>query len=240
MNTEEKQKIWEAHKKHIKLLAKVNNSYVYVVDNQKKKYIYMSGNLQHFFSADMNGLIQSHSEGEDFLAARIHPEDWQMLRAIYIKLLEFILNQSIEKRKDFKYITEFRGKNAEGKYVRVIMQQQILELDENGNQWLTMGIADLSHNTTPLDSVKIQVINFVTGETFPLSMLEKKELVEFTPREREILQLIKSGMHSKEISNKLSVSIHTVNKHRQNIMQKMNADNIIEAIEYARKLGLFD
>ena len=47
-------------------------------------------------------------------------------------------------------------------------------------------------------------------------------------------------MLSKEISNKLSLSIHTVNKHRQNIMQKMNADNIIEAMEYARKLGLLD
>ena len=31
-------------------------------------------------------------------------------------------------------------------------------------------------------------------------------------------------MLSKEISDRLSVSIHTVNKHRQNIMQKMNAD----------------
>ena len=240
MDTADKQKIWKSHKKHIELLAKVNNSYVYVVDNQKKKYIYMSGNLQHFLNADLDGLIQSHSEGEDFLAARIHPKDWQILRAIYMKLLEFILNQPIEKRKDFKYITEFRGKNAEGEYVRVIMQQQILELDENGNIWLTMGIADLSHNTTPLGNVKIQVVNFITGETFPLNMLEEKELVEFTPREKEILQLIKSGMHSKEISDILFVSIHTVNKHRQNIMQKMNADNIIEAIEYARKLGLLD
>ena len=47
-------------------------------------------------------------------------------------------------------------------------------------------------------------------------------------------------MQSKEISDKLFVSIHTVNKHRQNIMQKMNADNIIAVIEYARKLGLLD
>lgn len=39
---------------------------------------------------------------------------------------------------------------------------------------------------------------------------------------------------------KFAISIHTVNKHRQNMMQKMNADNIIEAIEYARKLGLLD
>jgi len=52
--------------------------------------------------------------------------------------------------------------------------------------------------------------------------------------------MIRKGMLSKEISDKLFLSIHTVNKHRQNIMQKMNTSNIIEALDYARKLGLTD
>jgi DNA-binding CsgD family transcriptional regulator len=177
---------------------------------------------------------------EDIFAARIHPEDLQIQNSFQMKLLEFIFNQPIETRKNFKYIAEFRGKNTAEEYVRIINQIQILELDENGNPWLIMGIADLSHNTAPLDTIKIQVVNYVTGETFPLIKFEEKELVEFTPREKEILHLIKSGMFSKEISDKLSVSIYTVNKHRQNIMQKMNANSILEAIEYARKLGLLD
>lgn len=141
---------------------------------------------------------------------------------------------------EYKLVYEFRVLNSYNKYVRIVSQHQVLELDENGNPWLIMGIADLSPNTVPLDNIKIQVVNFITGETLPLNKFEEKELIEFTPREKEILLLIKSGMLSKEISNRLSVSIHTVNKHRQNIMQKMNADNIIEAIEYARKLGLLD
>ncbi|MDR2920808.1 MAG: LuxR C-terminal-related transcriptional regulator [Tannerella sp.] len=240
MDAVEKQKIWESHKKHIELLAKVNNSYVYVGEYLEKKYLYMSGNLQQFFDADLDGLFKSQTEGEDFLAARIHPEDHQVLAAIQTQLIEFIFSQPIEKRKNFKYICEFRGKTAEGEYVRIINQKQILELDENGNPWLIMGIADLSLNTAPLDNIKIQVVNYVTGETFPLTKFEEKGLVEITRREKEILLLIKSGMLSKEISDRLSVSIHTVNKHRQNIMQKMNADNIIEAMEYARKLGFLD
>lgn len=240
MNTAEKQKIWEAHKKHIELLAKVNNSYVYVGEYPEQKYLYMSGNIQQFFEADLDRLFKSQIEGENFLAARIHPEDYQVLNVVQKKLIKFILNQPITERKNYKYIFEFRGKNAEGKYVRMINQQQILELDDNGNPWLIMGIVDLSPLTTPLVNIKIQVVNFITGETFSLIKFEEKELVEFTPREKEILHLIKSGMLSKEISDRLSVSIHTVNKHRQNIMHKMNADNIIEAIEYARKLGFLD
>lgn len=174
METITKQKIWESYKKHIELLAKVNNSYVYVGEYQNKRYLYMSDNIQQFFDIDLNTLLLSQSIGEDFLATRIHPEDYQILKVVTTKLLEFILSQPVEKRKDFKYISEFRGKNAEGKYVRIINQQQILELDENGNPYLLMGIADLSPNTAPLNNIKIQIVNFITGESFPLNKMKKK------------------------------------------------------------------
>ena len=34
----------------------------------------------------------------------------------------------------------------------------------------------------------------------------------------------------KEISEKLNISVHTVNRHRQNIFEKLQVDNMIEAI----------
>ncbi|MDR1202155.1 MAG: LuxR C-terminal-related transcriptional regulator [Tannerellaceae bacterium] len=43
---------------------------------------------------------------------------------------------------------------------------------------------------------------------------------------------------SKEISNKLFISIHTVNRHRQNIWGKMKVDNLSEVINYIQKLRL--
>jgi DNA-binding NarL/FixJ family response regulator len=46
------------------------------------------------------------------------------------------------------------------------------------------------------------------------------------------------GLMSKEISDKLFISIHTVNRHRQNILEKMNVENLSAAISYAKKLGL--
>ena len=72
------------------------------------------------------------------------------------------------------------------------------------------------------------------------TITEQDSDIKLSEREKEILQMVRKGMLSKEISEKLYLSIHTVNKHRQNIMQKMNTNNILEAIEYARKLGLLD
>ena len=61
-----------------------------------------------------------------------------------------------------------------------------------------------------------------------------------TNRELEVLRLMKQGLLSKEIANILKVSINTVNSHRQNILQKLKANNSIEAVNFAQRLGLFN
>nr|WP_289013961.1 LuxR C-terminal-related transcriptional regulator [uncultured Capnocytophaga sp.] len=39
----------------------------------------------------------------------------------------------------------------------------------------------------------------------------------------------------KEISEKLNISVHTINRHRQNILEKTHADNV-EAIAFAKRM----
>ena len=57
-------------------------------------------------------------------------------------------------------------------------------------------------------------------------------------RETEILKLVAQGKLSKEIADILQISIATVNTHRQNILQHLNADNSMEAVSHAHSLGL--
>ena len=61
-----------------------------------------------------------------------------------------------------------------------------------------------------------------------------------TNRELEVLRFMKKGLLSKEIAETLKVSINTVNSHRQNILQKLKANNSIEAVNFAQRLGLFN
>ena len=146
---------------------------------------------------------------------------------------------NIECRKDYKHIFEFRILNAKKKYVRVISQHQVLEIDEIGNPFLVLGVVDLSPDQKDMDEIKFRLVNNKTGEMTPFPLTEETN-IKLTKREVEILKLVNKGMFSKEISDSLSISIHTVNNHRQNILQKMNTDNVVEAINYARKLGLLD
>lgn len=235
MTKEEKERIWEKHRPYAEILAKVNNSSVYVAE-YRTGYWFLSDNFR-IFGYDPE-VLHAHDIAPDFLERRIHPEDYIVMEATQRNLLEFLESLPCEERKDYKHIYELRARNTDNLYTRFIIQQQVLELDEEGRPWLLFGIIDISPDISPHHYVKLRVINFKTGETVPFPISVKPGGTVLSAREREVLELVRKGMLSKEIGDKLSISIHTVNKHRQNIMQKMNADNVLEAIEFARNLGL--
>jgi FixJ family two-component response regulator len=59
-----------------------------------------------------------------------------------------------------------------------------------------------------------------------------------TSREKEIFHLLIAGKHNKMISNKLGISLRTVEYHRANIQKKMNALFLSDLIAIARSVGL--
>ncbi len=59
-----------------------------------------------------------------------------------------------------------------------------------------------------------------------------------TSREREILQMLAEGRSNKDVANLLNLSLHTVETHRSNILQKLNLHSIPELILYAVRKGI--
>jgi len=57
-------------------------------------------------------------------------------------------------------------------------------------------------------------------------------------REREILQLLAENKSNKEIAARLGISIRTVETHRRSIMQKLDANSIVELVHYAIRNGI--
>jgi two-component system response regulator NreC len=62
--------------------------------------------------------------------------------------------------------------------------------------------------------------------------------MEFTSREREILQLLGEGYSNKEIAERLFVSLSTIHSHRTNLMRKLGLSSRHELIKFARNRGL--
>ncbi len=59
-----------------------------------------------------------------------------------------------------------------------------------------------------------------------------------TPREREILTSIAEDANNTAIANELGISVNTVERHRENIMRKLNLHTRTELVKYAIRKGL--
>ena len=70
--------------------------------------------------------------------------------------------------------------------------------------------------------------------------LRKKSAAELTTRESELLQMIAEGHVNKQIASELEISIKTVEKHRQHLMDKLNIHDIAGLTRFAIAAGIIE
>ena len=68
--------------------------------------------------------------------------------------------------------------------------------------------------------------------------LAVKELAVLTPRQREILQLIAEGFATREIAERLHVSVKTVETHRSQLMSRLGIFDVPGLVRFAIRTGL--
>lgn len=105
---------------------------------------------------------------------------------------------------------EYRLINPTGIFYRLIQQYSVPELDDQGNIWLVLIINDLLPDKTTQDQLQRKILNMKTGENSQ-TFDEADSNTPLTKRETEILGLLSRGLMSKEISEKLFISMNTVN-----------------------------
>ena len=70
--------------------------------------------------------------------------------------------------------------------------------------------------------------------------LSKKRSANLSAREAEVLQLIAEGKPNKETADELGISIKTVEKHRQHLMEKLNIHDTAGLTRYAVSAGVIE
>lgn len=228
--------IWERDKSILRQMSRLNRNCTFVVDVFKCRYAFASSNFVDLLGYDNHKIATLEQQG-DYLESRIHPDDLAQLKTLQVQLGKFIYSLPIEQRNNYCNIYGFRVRNSRQKYVRVVSKHQVLEQARNGKAWLILGNMDLAPDQNKSDQVDCTVLNLKNGEMFSPSILSTPS-VHLTQREIEILRLIQRGFLSKEIANKLGISIHTVNIHRQNLLRKLGVQHSIEAINAGLELGL--
>ncbi|WDF53900.1 response regulator transcription factor [Mucilaginibacter sp. KACC 22063] len=172
---------------------------------------------------------------EDELLSRVHADDLQKKYRLELQFFQLLNTLSIDDRHCFEVITRLRVKIPEGKYIAFKHRLMYINSSEDESIWLALCLYNRVYEHSGFAVPDGVIINNRTGEIIDINQQKFTDIL--SAREKEILHLVKLGCRSKEIADQLSLSINTINRHRQNIFQKLNVTNAIEACRVAEGIG---
>ena len=177
------------------------------------------------------------SSDEDIIYNRIHPEDIVDKRMLEYEFFKFVDPLSRNKKTVFQATCRIRIRNHNEGYTLIDNTTQILWPSPTGKIWLIFCTYSLASDQKWTGNIMPVIKNNHTGEIKTFSFDDRRQHI-LTEREKEILLLIKEGKASKRIADMLDISVHTVNRHRQNILEKLSVANSIEAITAVESMRL--
>lgn len=223
----------------MELYVQLDNSVSVLSDLVNNKSYIFAGNFGNFFKIDSSGYTTIDSIWEDDIYKRIHPEDLFQRHLLELEFFNFLKIVKPEERLDYETKCRIRAFNSENEYQYILHRSLYLKNSSEGGLWLAVCLYNYSFEKlgTLNGGIDGKIVNVKTGEYFYVDTYVNC-INLLTSREKEILLLISEGVISKEMAFKLNISINTVNRHRQNILKKLNVTNAIEAVRIANALHL--
>jgi DNA-binding CsgD family transcriptional regulator len=202
--------------------------------NTRQSYLYPGGVAQQLGLNENNTTIRSIWEDELF--NRIHPEDLQRKYRLEFQFFQLMKSIDVAQRVDYEAVSKLRIKNKEGNYVFVRHRILYLKGPEDDAIRFALCLYNVLYTHPEFDIPQGVIVNTKTAEVIDYDKQQFDN--KLSAREKEILGLIQYGRRSKEIASQLAVSINTVHRHRQNILQKLKVSSAIEACRVAQNMGL--
>jgi two-component system, NarL family, nitrate/nitrite response regulator NarL len=117
------------------------------------------------------------------------------------------------------------------------------------------GASGVLHKSTPIKDIVEAVQLLKSGEALlsPAEVVEMLRLVgrerqeelaarqaveKLTPREKEVLEALAEGLESKEIAERLNVTVETERTHMVNILHKLGVHSRLQALVFAARYGV--
>jgi len=88
--------------------------------------------------------------------------------------------------------------------------------------------------------VDTSMLRSLLAEEIPSINSTLISIEELTPRETQVLKLIAHGYTNRQIGEELCISVRTVERHRENIKDKLGLRTRVELVRYARDHGLIN
>ena len=214
--------------------ALIENAIAVLSDlKDRKSYIYYGGMARTLGLDSNGGYKRADSIWEEDVFKCIPPKDLERKHLDELKFIHFLRNHPKDCYTRY-FLTNILSMTGEdGCEYTVRHRVFYVGIESNGSIRLALCLYNLAGDKSIRESY---ICDSLTGRILSLEQQDYNDLL--SKREKEVLKHITRGLSSKEISEALSISIHTVSRHRQNILSKLCASNSIEACRIAKQLRL--
>jgi DNA-binding CsgD family transcriptional regulator len=166
----------------------------------------------------------------DFLAL-VHPEDIAEVERCFAYINELEPYDPLL----YRFEIHYRLKHKKGHYINVVEEKLAMMSKEKKYIYLNL-IRDVTY-TAKFHDVKMNVYHEVGEKLLRIkTYIPRKNKADFTPRQKDIINLIVRGYTNQEIAEEMSISINTVKNHKSLLFRKVKVKSTIELISITKTL----
>jgi DNA-binding CsgD family transcriptional regulator/PAS domain-containing protein len=221
----------------LKLVLNAGPCLSWILNVRTGQYVFVSENVGRFLGCPTEAFMKG---GLAFTRTLLHPADAPRLWKLVKQLWDALLVLPAPQREACQLNYDYRLRKADGTYLRVLEQSVVLDMDARGNVTHVLGMCtDITHWKKGDALTASLTANETRKCLVCVSSDEPRELDGMiSKQEKKVLQLIAQGYTSKQIAEQLFISLHTVNTHRRNILEKTKSKNTRELVSRAVALQI--
>lgn len=202
-----------------------NNQFFYILDFTRLIIVFTSKRCEQMLGLKPEEMDARHIFG------KTHPDDHQRHNVSRSKVFQLTNDIFMNPNEDYAIVSSnYRFLNLQGEYRNLLVQGYIFKSEKpEPNIFGILVHTDIEW----FGEIKYGSNNYIGKDLNHFRLPDKELILEgciLTEREFQIIKLIKEGLSSKQIGEKIYLSSHTIDTHRRNILKKTKKSNIAELV----------
>jgi DNA-binding CsgD family transcriptional regulator len=220
----------EEYKQRASIYSQMEGAISVLSDMQAdKSYVYKSKAAWELGLSMEENPSEINSIWEEEIIKKIHPDDRLKKYIHELRFYEMMDSMDTELRADYSVLSKIRMKDKDDEYRFVKHRMFYIYSPDNRKLRFAFCLYHIALDQTQLQVSDFMIINTAKGEIIVKDKLNYQNIL--SKRELEVLKYVGQGYASKEIADFLSISINTVSRHRQNILEKLKVKNSVQAFK---------
>ena len=183
-------------------------------------------NVLGYTAADFSKLNR-----ENFLLSRVHEDDLHDMHRCFSFIENFLKETMPYDYINLRFVMKYRFMHKKGQYITLHQEQAILSLRDSMPLYYSI-LKDITGDVI-FGGVKLEIYKYDGTLQKLTEYLPTREHLRLSRRERDIIGLMQSGLSTKQIAHRLSISQHTARNIKQKMFEKYKVNNSISLLNKA-------